>query len=107
MTTEDNEFEVVPTLWFAMRQWQQEAIAGAGAPEKELAASLDKIALVVPSRTVARALKKAAEAARGTNSDLMMRELEAALQSVERYLPDDYFPELWKLVAPGRPEIKQ
>jgi hypothetical protein len=100
-----NEVELVPTLWFVMRQWQEEAADGA-APEETLALNLDKIALVVPDRRVAQALKRAAEAARGNDTSRMLSALEEAVQSVERYLPEDYFPELCKLVAPG-PETKQ
>jgi hypothetical protein len=64
-----------------------------------LAFNLEKIALVVPDRRVVQALKKAAKAARGDNTSRMVRALAAATQSVERHLPEDYFPELWKLVA--------
>jgi hypothetical protein len=104
MMTEDNEFELVPTLHFVLWQWQQEA-DGADAPQEELAFNLDKIALVVPDRTVAQALKRAAKAARGDNTSLV-RALAAAAQSVERHLPEDYFPELWKLVSPGNYSIE-
>jgi hypothetical protein len=68
------------------------------APQQELALNLDKIALVVPDRRVVLMLKRAAKAARGENTNHMLKALERAARSVERHLPEDYFPELWKLV---------
>src|SRR5260370_10287342 len=93
------DYELGPTLHWPLLQWQQEA-DGADAPQEVLAFNLDKIALVVPDRRVVQALKKAAKAARGDNTSRMVRALAAATQSVERHLPEDYFPELWKLLSP-------
>jgi hypothetical protein len=98
MMTEDRE--LVPTLWGTLFIWQDEA-AEAGAPQEELAFNLEKIALVVSDRRVVQALKKAAEAARGNDTSRMLKTLAAAARSVERHLPEDYVPPLYKLVAPA------
>jgi len=96
--TEDRE--LVPTLWGTLWLWQEEA-AECAAPQQELAFNLEKIALVVSDRRVVQALKKAAGAARGNDSSHMLKALAAAARSVERHLPEDYVPPLYKLVAPA------
>jgi hypothetical protein len=100
MLTEDNELMLVPTLHWTLLQWLDEA-DDAEAPQEELAFNLEKIALVVSDRRVVLALKKAAEAARGNDTSRMLKALAAAARSVERHLPEDYVPPLWKLVAPA------
>jgi hypothetical protein len=89
--------EYIPTLLGALLIWQQEA-AECDAPQEVLAFNLEKVALVVPDRAVARALKRAAKAARAENTPDMLCELEVATRCVVERLPDGYIPELWKLV---------
>jgi hypothetical protein len=105
MLTEDNELELVPTLWGTLLLWQEEA-AEVEAPQQELAFNLSKIALMVPDRRVVQALKRAAKAASGNDTSRMVKALDAAMRSVERHLPEDYFPPLYKLVS-SAPETKQ
>jgi hypothetical protein len=94
MMTEDSG-ELVPTLWGTLFIWQEEA-AECAAPQEELAFNLETIALVIPDRRVVLALKRAAKAARGNDTERMLKTLAAAARSVERHLPR--FTSLWRRV---------